>query len=142
MKIWTSADIEKIITLIKESDAIEKSVALSDLYLDKALAILEDLPANKAQKDPSRHCKIYWKKKILILNRKFPPLDSFHFPCLRNIQKNDNIFVDCCLITIIIHNNGLGVEFMEKTFLMVKPDGVQRNLIGEIVARFERKAFN
>lgn len=30
---------------------------------------------------------------------------------------------------------------MEKTFLMVKPDGVQRNLIGEIVARFERKGF-
>lgn len=30
---------------------------------------------------------------------------------------------------------------MEKTFIMVKPDGVQRNLIGEIVARFERKGF-
>jgi len=30
---------------------------------------------------------------------------------------------------------------MEKTFLMVKPDGVQRNLIGEIVGRFERKGF-
>lgn len=30
---------------------------------------------------------------------------------------------------------------MEKTFLMVKPDGVQRNLIGEIVARFEKKGF-
>jgi nucleoside-diphosphate kinase len=30
---------------------------------------------------------------------------------------------------------------MEKTFLMVKPDGVQRNLIGEIVSRFERKGF-
>ncbi len=30
---------------------------------------------------------------------------------------------------------------MEKTFLMVKPDGVQRNLIGDIVARFERKGF-
>lgn len=28
---------------------------------------------------------------------------------------------------------------MEKTFLMVKPDGVQRNVIGEIVARFEKK---
>nr|MBR9646797.1 nucleoside-diphosphate kinase [Streptococcus sp. 11-4097] len=26
---------------------------------------------------------------------------------------------------------------MEKTFLMVKPDGVQRAFIGEIVARFE-----
>ncbi|MBA4536081.1 nucleoside-diphosphate kinase [Bacillus aquiflavi] len=30
---------------------------------------------------------------------------------------------------------------MEKTFLMVKPDGVQRNLIGDIVARFENKGF-
>ncbi|MFD1849533.1 nucleoside-diphosphate kinase [Oceanobacillus bengalensis] len=30
---------------------------------------------------------------------------------------------------------------MEKTFLMVKPDGVQRNLIGEIVSRFETKGF-
>jgi nucleoside-diphosphate kinase len=30
---------------------------------------------------------------------------------------------------------------MEKTFLMVKPDGVQRHLVGEIVGRFERKGF-
>lgn len=28
---------------------------------------------------------------------------------------------------------------MERTFLMVKPDGVQRNLIGEIVSRFEKR---
>lgn len=31
---------------------------------------------------------------------------------------------------------------MEKTFLMVKPDGVQRGLIGEIVKRFEQKGFH
>ncbi|KRE69270.1 nucleoside-diphosphate kinase [Paenibacillus sp. Soil750] len=30
---------------------------------------------------------------------------------------------------------------MEKTFLMVKPDGVQRGLVGEIVKRFEQKGF-
>ncbi|MWC28470.1 nucleoside-diphosphate kinase [Paenibacillus sp. MMS18-CY102] len=30
---------------------------------------------------------------------------------------------------------------MERTFLMVKPDGVQRGLIGEIVGRFERKGL-
>ncbi|MCA0970347.1 nucleoside-diphosphate kinase [Halobacillus litoralis] len=30
---------------------------------------------------------------------------------------------------------------MEKTFLMVKPDGVQRNLVGDILTRFERKGF-
>ncbi|UOY93471.1 nucleoside-diphosphate kinase [Ectobacillus sp. JY-23] len=30
---------------------------------------------------------------------------------------------------------------MEKTYLMIKPDGVQRNVIGEIVSRFEKKGF-
>jgi nucleoside-diphosphate kinase len=30
---------------------------------------------------------------------------------------------------------------MERTFIMVKPDGVQRNLIGKIVSRFEEKGF-
>ncbi|MCV9888346.1 nucleoside-diphosphate kinase [Metabacillus halosaccharovorans] len=30
---------------------------------------------------------------------------------------------------------------MEKTFLMIKPDGVQRQLIGDIVSRFERKGL-
>lgn len=30
---------------------------------------------------------------------------------------------------------------MERTFLMIKPDGVQRGLIGELVARFEKKGL-
>ncbi|UTR09623.1 MULTISPECIES: nucleoside-diphosphate kinase [Evansella] len=30
---------------------------------------------------------------------------------------------------------------MERTFLMVKPDGVQRGLIGEVLSRFEKKGF-
>lgn len=30
---------------------------------------------------------------------------------------------------------------MERTFLMIKPDGVQRNLVGEIIRRFEAKGF-
>lgn len=45
-------------------------------------------------------------------------------------------FLDISIIHIEI-----GDEFMERTFLMVKPDGVQRNLVGEIVARFEKKGF-
>ena len=28
---------------------------------------------------------------------------------------------------------------MERTYIMIKPDGVQRGLIGDIVARFEKK---
>ena len=30
---------------------------------------------------------------------------------------------------------------VEHTFLMVKPDGVARGLVGEVVSRFERKGF-
>ncbi len=30
---------------------------------------------------------------------------------------------------------------MERTFVMVKPDGVQRNIIGEVIRRFEAKGF-
>jgi nucleoside-diphosphate kinase len=30
---------------------------------------------------------------------------------------------------------------VERTFLMVKPDGVQRNLIGEVIRRLETKGF-
>jgi nucleoside-diphosphate kinase len=30
---------------------------------------------------------------------------------------------------------------MEQTFLMVKPDGVQRGLVGEIIRRLEQKGF-
>ena len=30
---------------------------------------------------------------------------------------------------------------MEKTFIMVKPDGVQSNIVGDVVTRFEKKGF-
>ncbi|MGI5901404.1 MAG: nucleoside-diphosphate kinase [Desulfitobacteriia bacterium] len=30
---------------------------------------------------------------------------------------------------------------MERTFLMLKPDAVQRGLVGEIITRFEKKGF-
>lgn len=42
--------IENIISLVKSSGAIERSLSISDRYLDKALAILEELPPNKAKK--------------------------------------------------------------------------------------------
>ena len=30
---------------------------------------------------------------------------------------------------------------MEKSFIMIKPDGVQRGLVGDIISRFESKGF-
>lgn len=32
-------------------------------------------------------------------------------------------------------------EARERTFIMVKPDGVQRGLVGKIIKRFEAKGF-
>jgi nucleoside-diphosphate kinase len=32
-------------------------------------------------------------------------------------------------------------ENRERTFIMVKPDGVQRGLVGKIIERFEQKGF-
>ena len=29
----------------------------------------------------------------------------------------------------------------ERTFIMIKPDGVQRGLVGDIIKRFEQKGF-
>ena len=31
---------------------------------------------------------------------------------------------------------------MDRTFVMVKPDGVQRGLVGEVVSRFEDKGLS
>lgn len=32
-------------------------------------------------------------------------------------------------------------ENKERTFIMIKPDGVQRGLVGKIIQRFEEKGF-
>lgn len=40
-------------------------------------------------------------------------------------------FLRSCILTMAI----------QTTFLMVKPDGVKRQLVGDIVDRFERKGF-
>ncbi len=37
--------------------------------------------------------------------------------------------------------NFVGIETMERTFLAIKPDGVQRGLVGNIISRLEQKGF-
>ena len=48
--------------------------------------------------------------------------------------KNNNSFTWVSVFSTIY-------TFMEKTVVLVKPDGVQRGLIGEIITRFERKGL-
>ena len=34
-----------------------------------------------------------------------------------------------------------GNNFKERTFIMIKPDGVQRGIVGEVIKRFEQRGF-
>jgi nucleoside-diphosphate kinase len=40
----------------------------------------------------------------------------------------------------IVHNNG-GTKTLQKTLVLLKPDAVQRGLVGELVSRLERKGL-
>ncbi|MEH7883145.1 heptaprenyl diphosphate synthase component II [Bacillus sp. JJ1609] len=56
-------ELDEILKMIQGSGAIEKSLNLSDRYLDKALSILGELPPNKAKKSLQDIAKFIGKRK-------------------------------------------------------------------------------
>jgi heptaprenyl diphosphate synthase len=58
------SDIEEIIKLVKNSGAIEKSLLISDKYLQKALEVLEELPPSKSKKALRDIAKFIGKRKF------------------------------------------------------------------------------
>lgn len=56
-------ELEEILKLIQASGAIERSLEISDRYLEKALVILDELPANKAKKSLRDIAKFIGKRK-------------------------------------------------------------------------------
>ncbi|KAH7856590.1 hypothetical protein Vadar_003231 [Vaccinium darrowii] len=42
---------------------------------------------------------------------------------------------------IFLPNVVASMQKVEETYIMIKPDGVQRGLVGEIISRFEKKGF-
>lgn len=48
-----------------------------------------------------------------------------------------------CSVSILLYiiYKLIMAENKERTFIMVKPDGVQRGLVGQIMQRFEQKGF-
>lgn len=56
-------EMNKVIELIKQSGAIEKSLSLSDRYLEKALNILDELPPNRAKKSLRDVARFIGKRK-------------------------------------------------------------------------------
>ncbi|XP_075229998.1 nucleoside diphosphate kinase [Lycorma delicatula] len=49
--------------------------------------------------------------------------------------------VVCTILAIFSFFSSAMAANKERTFLMVKPDGVQRGLVGKIIKRFENKGF-
>lgn len=47
----------------------------------------------------------------------------------------------CTLLAFFSYIAKIMAGNQERTFIMVKPDGVQRGLVGEIIKRFEAKGF-
>lgn len=56
-------ELDEILNMIQGSGAIEKSLNISDRYLDKALSILGELPPNKAKKSLQDIAKFIGKRK-------------------------------------------------------------------------------
>lgn len=49
--------------------------------------------------------------------------------------------VVCTILTVFSFFSRAMAANKERTFIMVKPDGVQRGLVGKIIKRFESKGF-
>ncbi|MDX8364851.1 heptaprenyl diphosphate synthase component II [Cytobacillus sp. IB215665] len=60
----TKEEMNHIISLIKQSGAIERSIEISDKYLQKALVVLESLPSGKAKTALYNIAKYIGKRKI------------------------------------------------------------------------------
>jgi heptaprenyl diphosphate synthase len=57
-------ELNELLTIIRNSGAIENSLAVSDRYLEKALAVLNELPDNKAKKALRDIAKFIGKRKF------------------------------------------------------------------------------
>lgn len=60
----TRMEMDHIISMIKQSDCLERSIAVSDHYLNKALDICEGLPQNKAKRALRDIAKYIGKRKF------------------------------------------------------------------------------
>ncbi|XP_041472671.1 nucleoside diphosphate kinase A 2-like [Lytechinus variegatus] len=64
-------------------------------------------------------------------------------------EDKDREWTDICIKSIsrssfyvpALFNRTASLKKVERTFIMVKPDGVQRGLVGDIIHRFEKRGF-
>ncbi|CAG8851398.1 20326_t:CDS:2, partial [Racocetra persica] len=63
------------------------------------------------------------------------------FDWLSDRPENDKITIDSENFTSYSITAKMSSEPTERTYIMVKPDGVERGLVGEIIKRFENKGY-
>lgn len=64
-----------------------------------------------------------------------------HFQTLERIFCQRIFVPHVLLVFLLITIKTSDMSNTERSFLMVKPDGVQRGIVGEIIKRFEAKGF-
>ncbi|KAB2576713.1 putative nucleoside diphosphate kinase protein [Lasiodiplodia theobromae] len=64
-----------------------------------------------------------------------PPPTLFSSPIFKRLGPKDRTHL------LTVHNHQSDIMTTEQTFIAVKPDGVQRGLVGSIIGRFENRGF-
>mmetsp|Transcript_37944 Transcript_37944/g.42766 ORF Transcript_37944/g.42766 Transcript_37944/m.42766 type:complete len:92 (-) Transcript_37944:43-318(-) len=50
-------------------------------------------------------------------------------------------FLVACMFFGLAHGFSMSMNSAERTYIMIKPDGVQRGIVGNIIGRFETKGY-
>ncbi|KMZ58843.1 Nucleoside-diphosphate kinase [Zostera marina] len=79
-------------------------------------------------------------------SNQFKHLSSFHSsPLLASFSQKGRIYAKTKAqkseTQIFLPHLIASLESVEQSYVMIKPDGVQRGLVGEIITRFEKKGF-
>ncbi|KAM7273647.1 hypothetical protein ACFE04_028311 [Oxalis oulophora] len=76
------------------------------------------------------------------LNLRTPSNKLSSFPSLSTLFNTRHLNVKAKSQSGIFLPHLVASMEVEKTYIMVKPDGIQRGLVGEIISRFEKKGFH
>ncbi|XP_034672398.1 nucleoside diphosphate kinase 2, chloroplastic [Vitis riparia] len=88
-----------------------------------------------------RHCSLYVVSQKPTLRSDYRRLAAFHSPSNLFSYSPFRPHARSTKPRIFLPHLVASMEQVEETYIMVKPDGVQRGLVGEIISRFEKKGF-
>ncbi|XP_010545974.1 PREDICTED: nucleoside diphosphate kinase II, chloroplastic [Tarenaya hassleriana] len=108
-----------------------------------SLSVSPPFSSSSPARAPAVRCSSFSPAKVSLRSQShlaaFRPhfhLFSRHSPCRRLLRASCSAEPGIFLPHLVA-----SMEQAEETYIMVKPDGVQRGLVGEIISRFEKKGF-